>query len=97
MTFVFAESLEGGCVIDLEGLAVRVSDAIVKRDYLEGRLLEDEGLVGLLNLACNIIKHDPPFKTSAHGQTFLQQVQKQLSYLIESSQVVQLETKFQIS
>lgn len=61
-------------MIELEGLAVRVSEAIAKRDYLEGRLLEDEGLVGLLNLACNIIKHDPPFKTSAQGQNFLQQV-----------------------
>jgi ubiquitin carboxyl-terminal hydrolase 34 len=71
---IFIESLNGGCVIELEGLAVSVSEAIAKRDYLEGRLLEDEGLVGLLNLACNIIKHDPPFKTSAQGQTFLQQV-----------------------
>ncbi|CAB3381441.1 Hypothetical predicted protein [Cloeon dipterum] len=53
--------------VDLEALASRVAEAIEARDFLDSRPREDEGLVGLLNLATNIVKHDPPFKTTKDG------------------------------
>jgi ubiquitin carboxyl-terminal hydrolase 34 len=63
-------------VLDVEGLAKRLSSAVVAREYLEARhnLVEDEGLVGLLNLTCTVMKHNPPFKTRQEGQDFMLQV-----------------------
>lgn len=64
------------CVIDIEGLAVRLHESIVAREYLELRHnpVEDDGLIGLLNLMCNVLKHNPPFKTSKLGKLLLDQV-----------------------
>lgn len=72
------ESIEDpqGCILDIDGLAKRVSQAILSREYLETRhnTVEDDGLIGLLNLMTNIVKHNPPFKTSKEGEEFLVQV-----------------------
>jgi ubiquitin carboxyl-terminal hydrolase 34 len=64
------------CVVDIDGLARKLADSILAREYLETRhnTVEDEGLIGLLNLMSNVMKHDPPFKTSREGQDFLAQV-----------------------
>ncbi|XP_059475180.1 ubiquitin carboxyl-terminal hydrolase 34 [Neocloeon triangulifer] len=57
--------------VDLEALAATVASALESREHLDARRREDEGLVGLLNLATNILKHDPPFKTSPDGLCLL--------------------------
>ncbi|XP_039283222.1 ubiquitin carboxyl-terminal hydrolase 34 isoform X3 [Nilaparvata lugens] len=64
------------CVIDVEGLASRVHESIVAREYLERRhnTVDDDGLIGLLNLMCNLLKHNPPFKTEKQGELLLDQV-----------------------
>jgi hypothetical protein len=64
------------CVVDVDGLARKLADSILAREYLETRhnTVEDEGLVGLLNLMSNVMKHNPPFQTSREGQEFLAQV-----------------------
>jgi len=76
--FCFAESIEDhqNCIIDIDGLAKKLADSILAREYLETRhnTVEDDGLVGLLNLMSNVMKHNPPFKTSKEGQDFLSQV-----------------------
>lgn len=63
-------------VVDLESLASRVYRSIVQREFLETRhnTVEDDGLVGLLNLMSNILKHDPSFKTGKEGQDLLNEV-----------------------
>ncbi|XP_063231242.1 ubiquitin carboxyl-terminal hydrolase 34 isoform X2 [Bacillus rossius redtenbacheri] len=72
------ESIEDpqGCVIDVDGLAKKLAKSILSREYLETRhnTVEDDGLIGLLNLMSNVLKHDPPFKTSKEGQEFLTEV-----------------------
>ncbi|XP_068081544.1 ubiquitin carboxyl-terminal hydrolase puf [Anabrus simplex] len=72
------ESIEDpqGCVIDIDDLAKRLSKLILSREYLEMRhnTTEDDGLIGLLNLMSNVLKHNPPFKTCKEGQEFLSQV-----------------------
>ncbi|XP_014601370.1 PREDICTED: ubiquitin carboxyl-terminal hydrolase 34 isoform X2 [Polistes canadensis] len=62
--------------IDLEALAIRVIDSIINREHLEMRhnTVEDDGLVGLLNLACNIMTHNPPYKQGKIGQNLLHEV-----------------------
>lgn len=69
-----SEGIDG---VDIENLAKRVHSSVIKREYLETRhnTLEDDGLIGLLNLMCIILKHNPQFKTSKDGQEFLNQVQ----------------------
>lgn len=59
--------------IDLEALCGRVADGIVRRDYVEatGRCVQDDGLVGLLNLMVNLLKFDPHFKYAEPGQQLL--------------------------
>ena len=72
------ESIEDpqNCVIDIDGLAKKLAGSILAREYLETRhnTIEDDGLIGLLNLMSNVMKHNPPFKTSKEGQEFLSQV-----------------------
>ncbi|KAG8281089.1 Ubiquitin carboxyl-terminal hydrolase 34 [Homalodisca vitripennis] len=63
-------------VVDLENLASRVYRSILQREYLETRhnTVEDDGLIGLLNLMSNILKHNPSFKTGKEGQALLNEV-----------------------
>lgn len=62
--------------VDLESLAVRVIDSILNREFLETRhsTVEDDSLVGLLNLVCNIMAHNPQCKDSKIGQNLLDNV-----------------------
>ncbi|XP_012254828.2 ubiquitin carboxyl-terminal hydrolase 34 [Athalia rosae] len=75
---IINENLEQSCVstIDIEALAVRVIDSILTREHLETRhnTIEDDGLVGLLNLACNVMIHNPPCKQGKLGQKLLNEV-----------------------
>ncbi|KAK2584981.1 hypothetical protein KPH14_008512 [Odynerus spinipes] len=70
-----SDDLSNG-TIDLETLAIRVIDSIINREHLEMRhnTVEDDGLVGLLNLACNIMTHNPPCKQGKIGQNLLHEV-----------------------
>lgn len=63
-------------VIDLESLASQVYTSIIQREFLETRhnTVEDDGLIGLLNLMSNILKHNPSFKTGKEGQDLLNEV-----------------------
>ncbi|GAB0088688.1 ubiquitin carboxyl-terminal hydrolase 34 [Sergentomyia squamirostris] len=59
--------------IDIENLCRQVSKSILERDFLEVRHgHQDDGLVGLVNLMANLIKFDPPFKSSTDGQDFIE-------------------------
>lgn len=63
--------------IDIEALCFQVSKCVIERDYLEARhgsTVQDDGLVGLLNLMANLVKYDPPFKFSAEGQQFIAKI-----------------------
>lgn len=62
--------------IDLEALAIRVIDSVLNREHLETRhnTVEDDALVGLLNLTCNIMAHNPPCKQGKIGQNLLDEV-----------------------
>ncbi|XP_034942559.1 ubiquitin carboxyl-terminal hydrolase puf [Chelonus insularis] len=62
--------------IDLESLASRVIDSLLNRETLETRhnTVEDDALVGLLNLTCNIMSHNPPCKQSKVGENLLNRV-----------------------
>ncbi|XP_049955909.1 ubiquitin carboxyl-terminal hydrolase 34 [Schistocerca serialis cubense] len=75
---IIKESIEDpqSCVIDIDGLAKRLSQSILTREYLETRhnTVEDDGLIGLLNLMSNVLKHNPPFKNSKEGKDFLIEV-----------------------
>ncbi|XP_071450552.1 ubiquitin carboxyl-terminal hydrolase 34 [Hetaerina americana] len=79
---VVKESIEDpqDCPIDLEGLAKKLMDSIISREFLETRhnTVEDDGLIGLINLMSNVLKHNPPFKDSKECQDFLVQVFKYL-------------------
>lgn len=71
-----ADDDQSGGTIDLESLAGRVIDSVLNRDHLETRhnTVEDDALVGLLNLTCNIMSHNPPCKQSKAGQNLLHRV-----------------------
>lgn len=62
--------------IDLEALASRVIDSVLSREHLETRhnTVEDDALVGLLNLTCNIMTHNPACKQAKIGQNLLNRV-----------------------
>lgn len=62
--------------IDLEALANKAIKSILDRGYNEVRhnTIEDDGLVGLLNLCCNIMAHNPPCKEGKLGQNLLHKV-----------------------
>lgn len=63
-------------VIDINELTSKIAHSVLTRDYLEARhrTIEDDGLIGLLNLLTNLIKHRPPFQTSKGGQELLNEV-----------------------
>ncbi|XP_050316350.1 ubiquitin carboxyl-terminal hydrolase 34 isoform X2 [Anthonomus grandis grandis] len=63
-------------VIDINELTAKISQAVLARDYLEARhrTVEDDGLIGLLNLLSNLLKHRPPFQISKGGQDLLNEV-----------------------
>jgi len=64
------------CIIDIEALAIRVWESIASRDFIETHYsgLQDDGLIGLLNLMSNILGHKPPFKFSKHSHKVLDTV-----------------------
>lgn len=74
----FLESLDEpqNCIIDLNELTAKISRSVLSRDFLETRhrTVEDDGLIGLLNLLTNLMKHRPPFQTSKQGQELLCEV-----------------------
>lgn len=76
--FVFTESLEEpqNCLIDINELTIKISQSVLSREYLETRhrTVDDDGLIGLLNLLTNLVKHRPPFQTSKQGQELLSEV-----------------------
>lgn len=69
-------SEKAGNTVDLQALASRAIKSILAREYLETRhnTIEDDGLVGLLNLCCNIMAHNPPCKQGKVGQNLLSRV-----------------------
>lgn len=75
---IVLESLDEpqNCVIDLNELTIKISRSVLSRQFLEmrHRTVEDDGLVGLLNLLTNLLKHRPPFQTSKQGQDLLCEV-----------------------
>lgn len=76
--YVILESIKfpPKCIIDIEALAVRVWESIATRDFIETHYsgLQDDGLIGLLNLMSNILGHKPPFKFSKHSHKVLDTV-----------------------
>lgn len=64
------------CSIDINVLTEKIANSILSRDYLETRhrTVDDDGLIGLLNLLTNLLKHRPPFQTSKAGKELLEQV-----------------------
>lgn len=61
------------CLIDINGLTIRISRSLLTRDYYEQRhnAIDDEVLIALLNLLTNLIKHRPPFQSCKLGQDLL--------------------------
>ncbi|XP_072159450.1 LOW QUALITY PROTEIN: ubiquitin carboxyl-terminal hydrolase 34 [Bemisia tabaci] len=57
-------------------LAEKVAKLLYSREFFEQRHenFEDDCLIGLLNLMSHILKHDPPFKTSANGLGLIDQL-----------------------
>lgn len=55
---------------------MRVWESIATRDFVETHYsgLQDDGLIGLLNLMSNILGHKPPFKFSKHSHKVLDTV-----------------------
>jgi len=76
--FIILESIKfpPKCIIDIEALAIRVWESIASRDFIETHYsgLQDDGLIGLLNLMSNILGHKPPFKFSKHSHKVLDTV-----------------------
>nr|CAI5854145.1 unnamed protein product [Callosobruchus analis] len=72
------ESIEDpqNCVIDLNALTEQIARSVLTREYLETRhrTVDDDGLIGLLNLLTNLLKHRPPFQSGKGGQELLVQV-----------------------
>lgn len=63
-------------MIDINELTIKISRSVLARQFLETRhrTVEDDGLIGLLNLLTNLLKHRPPFQTSKQGQELLCEV-----------------------
>lgn len=76
--FIILESIKfpPKCIIDIEALAIRVWESIASRDFIETHYsgLQDDGLIGLLNLMSNILGHKPPFKFSTQSHKVLDTV-----------------------
>jgi len=92
--FINLESIKfpSKCIIDIEALAVRVWESIASRDFIETHYsgLQDDGLIGLLNLMSNILGHKPPFKFSKHSHKVLDTVSTKLKYKIKKKLYVYL-------
>lgn len=78
LTEFLTESLEDpqNCVIDINELTAKIAQSVLSREYLETRhrTIDDDGLIGLLNLLTNLLKHRLPFQTSKQGQELLGEV-----------------------
>ena len=62
-------------VIDIEKLCQSVAQSILTRDFYETRYgMQDDGLVGLINLMSNLVKYDPTFKFSSKALQFIEQI-----------------------
>jgi ubiquitin carboxyl-terminal hydrolase 34 len=74
------ESLEDpqNCVIDINELTNKIARSLLSREYIETRhrTIDDDGLIGIINLLTNLIKHRPPFQVSKQGQELLVEVFK---------------------
>ncbi|KAK3803788.1 hypothetical protein RRG08_026023 [Elysia crispata] len=59
--------------VNLDALLKQVTDDILNRPYYETHkgFEEDEGLIGLLNVAAALYRHNPPFVFSEENTTFL--------------------------
>lgn len=84
--FYFSESIKfpPKCIIDIEALAIRVWESIANRNFIETHYsgLQDDGLIGLLNLMSNILGHKPPFKFSKQSHKVLDTVRIDKIYTI---------------
>ncbi|GBP05345.1 Ubiquitin carboxyl-terminal hydrolase puf [Eumeta japonica] len=61
--------------IDIEKLCQSVAQSILTRDFYEIRYgMQDDGLVGLINLMSNLVKYDPTFKYSSKAVQFIEQI-----------------------
>lgn len=61
--------------IDIEKLCQSVAQSILTRDFYETRYgMQDDGLVGLINLMSNLVKYDPTFKYSSKALQFIEQI-----------------------
>lgn len=70
-------------MIDINGLTAKIAQSVLGRDFLETRhrTVDDDGLIGLLNLLTNLIKHKPPYQTSKLGQELLCEVKQVVSVI----------------
>ncbi|KAK4884213.1 hypothetical protein RN001_000484 [Aquatica leii] len=72
---IVKESLEDpiNCAVDINSLTEKIAQSILTREYLETRhrTIDDDGLIGLLNLLTNLLKHRPPCQLSKLGQDWL--------------------------
>lgn len=59
--------------INLEALAQKAVQSVLDREYNETshNTIEDDGLVGLLHLCCNVMAHNTPCKERKLGQNLL--------------------------
>lgn len=61
--------------IDIEKLCQSVAQSILTREFYETRYgMQDDGLVGLINLMSNLVKYDPTFKFSSKALQFIEQI-----------------------
>ncbi|CAH1793285.1 unnamed protein product [Owenia fusiformis] len=60
--------------VDLDWLASHTMGLILDREYKETKQLEDDGLIGLLNVTSAVMKHNPPVKFQERGQSFTLEV-----------------------
>lgn len=64
-------------IIDIESLCRQIYKSILERDYIEARIninIQDDGLIGLINLMGVLIKFEPPFKFSTDGQELINMI-----------------------
>uniref|UniRef100_A0A1I8NBN6 ubiquitinyl hydrolase 1 n=1 Tax=Musca domestica TaxID=7370 RepID=A0A1I8NBN6_MUSDO len=61
--------------IDVEKLCQSVAQSILTREFYETRYgMQDDGLVGLINLMSNLVKYDPTFKFSSQAVQFIEKI-----------------------
>lgn len=63
-------------MLDINELTKRVARCIGEREFREKyhSTVIDDGLVGLLSLASDLLKHNPPFKAGAEGKALINEV-----------------------